>query len=170
MAQIRKRGTSQYQARVRLKGHPEFNKTFTTRKEAALWALQQETLLGQGLGDSLYRAERVTLGKALERYGAEVSPLKKGHHQEVKRIRRWLENPLAQLPLPQVRGSDLAQFRDARLAGGVSGNTVRLDMALISHLYEVARKDWGFETLQNPVKACRTPLAARGWDWWVLPG
>lgn len=59
---------------------------------------------------------------------------------------------------------DLARYRDSRLEMGVGGNTVRLELALISHLYEVARKDWGYEMLGNPAKAMRKPRLPRGRD------
>lgn len=170
MAQIRKRGPKQYQARVRLKGHPEASQTFPTRQAAQLWAAQHENLLSQGFAASLQESRSMTLSDALQRYADEVTPHKKSKHQELKRIRLWKLHPLAALPLSEIRGADIARYRDARLTGGASGNTVRLDLALISHLFEVARKDWGLETLANPVKACRAPKLARGRDRRLLPG
>lgn len=170
MAQIRKRGPSQYQARVRLQGYPEQTKTFRTKQEAATWANERERLVLQGFASSIREADRVTLNGALERYSKEVTPLKKGRQQELARLRRWQKNPLAAQPLSQIRGADLARYRDLRLEQGAGGNTVRLDLALISHLYEVARKDWGFETLANPVKAMRKPKLPRGRDRRLSPG
>lgn len=170
MAQIRKRGQTQYQARVRLKGYPEVSKTFPTKQEAILWAAEREGQLLQGLAGALREAERLTLGNALDRYAEEVSVHKKGYLQELKRVKRWKREPMASLPLGHIRGADMARYRDGRMNGGVSGNTVRLDLALISHLYEVARKDWGLETLDNPVKACRKPKVSRGRDRRLMPG
>lgn len=170
MAQIRRRGPQQYQARVRIKGYPEASQTFTTRHEAHSWASQRETQLLQGLGSSLQEAKRLTLSDALDRYAIEVSPSKKSAKQELKRVRWWKANPLASLPLSRIRGADMAMYRDSRIDNGASGNTVRLDLALISHLYEVARKDWGLETLSNPVKACRKPKLSRGRDRRLVAG
>jgi integrase len=132
--------------------------------------LEREKQVMQGLGESIKEASRLTLSEALERYLKEVSVTKKGHLQECKRIKQWQGNPLAVITLDKVRGADMARYRDTRLAGGASGNTVRLDLALISHLFEVARKDWGLETLENPVKACRKPKLSRGRDRRLLPG
>lgn len=164
MATIRKRGPQQYQARIRITGYPAASKTLPTKQEALAWATQQELLILRGLGDASKAADTLLLGDALERYGREVSPEKKSHAQEVQRIRAWRKNPLAALPLSRLRGVDLASYRDTRLNTGISGNTLRLEFALLSHLYEVARKDWGLETLQNPVKALRMPKVARGRD------
>ena len=46
----------------------------------------------------------------------------------------------------------------------MSGNTVRLELALICHLFEIALKEWGMEGLSNPVKAIRKPKVSRGRD------
>ncbi|NVL47486.1 site-specific integrase, partial [Pseudomonas syringae pv. actinidiae] len=43
-------------------------------------------------------------------------------------------------------------------------NTVRLSLALISHLYTVAIKDWGIEGLSNPVAKLRMPKGSRERD------
>jgi integrase len=162
MANIRKRGPSQYQGRVRVKGYPEASRTFKTKQEALEWAIAHERQLQVGLGESLRKSHETTLAIALERYAAEVSPTKKGHLQELRRIHVWAKQPIAAFSLSKIRGVDIAKIRDARINSGISGDTVRLDLAIISHLYEVARKDWGLETLQNPVKACRKPKAGKG--------
>jgi integrase len=170
MASIRKRGIGQYQARLRIKGYPVATQTFKTRKEALQWATEREQLLLQGLGDAQSLAEKMSLADALDRYGREVTPSKKSHVQEANRIRCWKANPLASLSLTEIRGSHLAAYRDLRTQRGISGNTLRLEFALLSHLYEVARKDWGLETLSNPVKVIRKPKVARGRDRRLLPG
>jgi hypothetical protein len=69
---------------------------------------------------------------------------------------------LAYRPLNSLRGADLAAYRDARLTAGVGGNTVRLELALPSHMFEVARREWNMEDLVNPVKAIRKPKVPRG--------
>ena len=76
MAQIRKRGPSQYQARVRLTGHPEVTRTFSLRQDAVVWASERERLLMQGLGAAMRGADQLTLYDALERYAREVTPSK----------------------------------------------------------------------------------------------
>jgi hypothetical protein len=73
VAQIRKRGPSQYQARVRLKGHPEVTRTFSSRQDALAWATEQERLLLQGLGAAIRGADQLTLYEALERYATDVT-------------------------------------------------------------------------------------------------
>lgn len=170
MAQIRKRGPSQYQARVRLKGYPEVTRTFSSRQDALAWATEREQLLLQGLGTAIRDADQLTLYAALERYAMEVTPSKRGQQQELSRLRRWQQHPVAEQPLSRIRAADFARFRDTRQEQGAGANTIRLDLALVSHVFEVARKDWGLEALSNPVKAIRKPRLPRGRERRLLPG
>ncbi|ABR91632.1 site-specific recombinase, phage integrase family [Janthinobacterium sp. Marseille] len=162
MPQIRKRAADQFQARVRIKGNPELSKTFSTKAAAVHWADEQERLVKQGRGSAILLANNLTITAALDRYAREVTPLKKGWKQELVRLRRWQSNPLAQLTMPQLRAAELAKYRDQRLSDGLGANTVRLELALISHVYEVAIKDWGLEVLINPVRIIRKPKLPRG--------
>jgi hypothetical protein len=114
MAQIRKRGPSQYQARVRLAGHPEVSRTFSSRLDALAWAGECERLVTQGLGDALREADQLTLYHALERYANEVTPAKRSQQQELSRLRRWQQHPLADQSLSRIRAADFAKFRDLR--------------------------------------------------------
>lgn len=109
-------------------------------------------------------AEATTVAEALERYEREISKNKKGARQERTRIKTWAEGKYGRKSLATLRSSDLAEYRDARLAEGVSTNTVRLSLALISHLYTVAIKDWGIEGLSNPVAKLRMPKGSRERD------
>ncbi len=37
----------------------------------------------------------------------------------------------------------MAHYQDARIKSGYASNTVRLELAVLSHLFETARKEWG---------------------------
>jgi len=52
----------------------------------------------------------------------------------------------------------LVQYRDEKISEGSAANTARLNLAIISHLFEIARKKWGMEGLANPVKSIRVPF------------
>lgn len=161
MATITKRG-SNYHVRIRHKGYPTQSKTFTTRPDARAWASSVEGEMLRGVFVSRVESERTTLQQALDRYALEVTPNKKGAARELQRIRLWKDHPLSYRALASIRGADMAKYRNERAAQGVSGNTIRLDLALVSHVYEVARKEWGMECLVNPVKAIRRPKLAKG--------
>jgi integrase len=163
MAMFEKRGPGQWRARVKKKGYPIVTKTFATKAKAEEWARAQEAAMDDGRWQDRREAEATTLSAALTRYYKQVTPTKKGAVQERRRINAWKRDPLASRSLASIRGADIAKWRDDRLAAGKSPTTVRTDLALISHLYEVARKDWTMP-LDNPVRACRMPSPAKGRD------
>ena len=170
MPQIRKRAPSQFQARVRLTGHPEVTRTFSSRQDAVQWANERERMVSQGLGEAMRMADDMTLFQALDRYANEVTPLKRSQQQELSRLRRWQQNPIADQSLSRIRAVEFARYRDQRQEQGAGANTIRLDLALVSHVFEVARKDWGMEALSNPVKAIRKPKLPRGRERRLLSG
>ena len=163
MATFRKRSGS-WQALVKKKGFGQIGRTFDTKAEAESWAKIVEAEMVRGVFFSRKEAESTTLSEALDRYEREVSSTKKGYLQEKKRIRAWKSHPLGKRFLASIQGKDFALYRDERIKSGSSANTVRLDLAVISHLFEVARKEWGMEGLHNPVKAIRMPSPPAGRD------
>ncbi len=157
MAAFIKRGESQWQAKIRRKGFAPQSKTFNTKPEAEKWARSVEAEIDRGTFIDRREADGTTLEDALERYGREVTPLKKGARAERNRIKRWQAHKLAKCSLSAVRGKDMAKFRDERRAEGKAENTIRLDLALISAMYETARREWGLEGLANPVRMIKAP-------------
>lgn len=154
---IRKRGDLQFQAVIRRKGWPEQRKTFFTEKDAQKWARGVEHEMDRGIFISRHVSESTTLYEALDRYAREVSSLKKSHARELVRINNLKTNLLATRFLASLRGSDFASFRDKKRAEGKAENTIRLDLALLSHLFNTARREWGMEGLVNPVLSIKMP-------------
>ncbi|MCK9296192.1 MAG: site-specific integrase [Desulfobulbaceae bacterium] len=164
MATIRKRGPYQWEVRIRKKGQPVQCKTFEVKKDAEDWAREIESEMSRGVFVSRREAENTTLAEALDRYSREITPQKKGFQQEQSRIEAWKRHPLSQRYLATLRGVDFARYRDDRLEAGKSQSTVRLELAIISHLFTVARKEWGMEVLSNPVQAIRLPATSKARD------
>lgn len=138
MATFRKRGPHQWQAQVRKKGYPLQTKSFETRAAAQAWARAVEVDMDRGSFVSRAEADSTTLKQVLERYRDEITPLKKGAGPETARIRALLRHPLAQRFVGTIRGVDIARFRDERLKK-VLPSTVKRDLVILSHLFEVAR-------------------------------
>jgi integrase len=59
------------------------------------------------------------------------------------------------MQLDKITGEVVAQYRDARLKE-VSANTVRLELAFLSVVFEQCRKEWGL-AVSNPVRQIRMP-------------
>ncbi len=155
VASIRKHGNG-WQARISRKGHSAIAQTFLHRNDAERWARQTETEIDRGIHFRTSAAENVRLRELIERYRTEVTAHKKGAEQELMRLDRWSKHPLADKTLRRIRSHDIAKYRNDRINAGRSNNTVRLEMAILSHLFTIARKEWGFEGLDNPFANVRS--------------
>lgn len=150
-----RRKNGKYQARVTAKGK-SLSATFPTREAAEAWALasQQELLLGKHA--DAQRARRGTFGQLLDRYADIITPTKRGHRQELQRIRMLRAHPIAERVIGELTTADFAQLRD-ELGVGRKPNTVRLYLTLCQHVFRVAISEWGYSTLANPLGGLRKP-------------
>jgi integrase len=85
-----------------------------------------------------------------------ISRKKKGASQELTKINKWLRSPIANRPLKDLDSADFAAWRDERLAEGVAPATIRNYLAIVSHLYNVARREWRIK-LDNPIADVAKP-------------
>jgi integrase len=169
MAYIKERG-AYWRAEVRRKGYKPTYRTFDTQKQALQWARRVESEMDSGLYVDRTEAERTTLRSALERYQRDIVPTKLHPYQETCRINRWLQSDLCYRTLANLKGADFARYRDERREQGRAENTIRLELQLVSHMYELARKEWGMEGLLNPLKNIRKPGGSRARDRRLRPG
>lgn len=156
MASFRKRGELQWQARIARKGFPPQVKTFMTRADAEAWARQVESEIDRGTFVSRAEAESTSLKECLDRYKREISPLKKGADQEAYMLKVVASTPLATRMVATIRSADIAYLRDTWLQTYKPATVLRR-LALLSHVFSIARKEWGMESLANPVEAIRKP-------------
>ena len=169
MATIRKRGDLQWQVMVRRQGHPTLSKTFDNKRDAELWGIETEREIRRGLFIDRRETDSTTLKSALERYLIEVTPTKKSRNREEIRIKYLMGLRLAEFGISSIRPRDIAEFRDMRRKEGKADNTIRLDLALLSRVFETARRDWGF-AVQNPVKEISQPKPGKGRQRRLLDG
>ncbi|WP_175752596.1 site-specific integrase [Burkholderia anthina] len=183
MGHIIKLPSGRFQARISYADGKVKTRSFATLEEAEQW-LQSHLPAGNLRSVSAkHRPEMrafaiqsaapsrdLTLREALEKYAQEVTPLKKSARTELGVLGRWLKHPLADRLFYSIRGADLTAHMNQRLARGIAIATIRTEIALISHLYEVARTDWGYEDLQNPRKAMRSIKQGNVRDRRLRPG
>lgn len=169
MAYISQRGIF-WRAEIRRRGNKPVYRTFDTQKQAQQWARKIESEIDAGAYIDKSEAERTTLREALERYRKEVVPTKRYPYQENQRIDRWLQQDLTYKTLIALRGADFAEYRDGRRAAGRAENTIRLELQLVSHLFEIARKEWRMEGLLNPLKNIRKPGGSKARERRLHPG
>jgi len=84
MASISKRGLF-WRAQIRTKGYPSQSRTFDTRAAAEKWARLVESEMDRGIFIDRSEAERTSLSDALDRYGREITPSKRGQAQELRK-------------------------------------------------------------------------------------
>lgn len=169
MASITKRG-QYWRAQIRRRGYPDQYSSHDTKAQAEAWGRHEENLRDRGVWVSREEAERTTLSEALDRYAREIVPTKSHPLVEQGKVDRWKRHPLATRFLANLRGADFAKYRDDRRALGRADNTIRLELAIMSHLFEIARKEWGMEGLLNPLKNIRKPSGRKARDRRLLAG
>jgi len=152
-----------WEAVIRKGGWPTAAKTFRTKRDAQDWARQTEDEMVRGLYLRRAGSERTTLGAALDRYLAEVSSTKRPSTRagEEKRS-QILKAHLGAWSLAAITPERVAQYRDERLAAGLAHNSVRLELALLSHLFTTAIREWGLGLTYNPVANVRKPSPGPG--------
>ena len=155
MATFRKRpgpgGRAAWQAQIIRRGHDRQYKTFNTKAAAEAWAATIESEIARGVFVSRAEAEATSLAEALDRYAREVVPRKRSGTRELSTVAAWRSSSLASRSMAGVRGKDMADAVRDMEGRGLSPNTIRLHLALLSHLFNVARTAWGMESLSNPV-------------------
>jgi integrase len=162
MATIWKRGKLEWQVRIRRKGWSEANKTFGSKADAEIWARQIESEMDRGIFVSRTEAEQTTLKEALERYKLEFIPHLSHPEVVISRVNHLQKRKLASRFLATIRSKDIAEFIEERKYEGVAQNTIRLDLATLSKLFEIAIRNWGMESLVNPVKRVNKPKLPNG--------
>lgn len=178
MATIAKTPSGTWKAIVRKTGWPTTIKTFRLKKDAEDWARKAEDDMVRGVFIQRAPSERMTFEKAMERYLKDVTPLKRPSTQYAERMR---STPLlaffGKYSIAAISSDLIATYRDTRLAGDDrrnkkgepdpkprSSNTVRLEIALLGHLFTIAMKEWGLGLPSNPVSNIRRPAPGPGRD------
>lgn len=162
MATVRER-KDKWQAIVKRKGYPVITQTFTLKKDAERWARQQETLFDSGLWQDSTTANQTTLYELLDRYAKEVTPSKRGSRAELHVIKYYKSNKLSKLTVSAITPMLVAECRDSRLKQ-VSSGTVLRELSILSHVFTVAIRDWGYALHNNPVKLIRKPAQGKPRD------
>ena len=165
MATITKTDSGSWKALIRRTGWPTIIKTFRIRRDAEDWARTTEDEIIRGIYVPRKDSEKLTVASALDRYEIEISPTKKAstQHKEKSQI-KTVKNALGKYSLATLTADTIAKYRDKRLADGKSNNTVRRELALLSHLYNTAIREWGLGIVVNPVTNVRKPKPGKPRD------
>lgn len=165
MATIVKTPSGTWKAVIRKIGWPTTAKTFRTKRDAEDWARRTEDEMVRGVYLSRAPSEKLTVSAALTRYLAEVSATKKTTTQRSESFSaKHLDAFFGKYSMAAVSAELVAKYRDERLAAGKSNNTVRLELAMLGHLFRIAIQEWGIGLTFNPVASIRKPSPGVGRD------
>ena len=134
-------------------------KVFDVKAQATAWAAQTEADIISGKSGAI---PDKTFGQLLARYADEVSITKRGAKWEINRINLLCRDGIAGVKLRDLKQTDLASWRDARLRV-VSPASVCREMNILSHALNVAMNEWKWLPA-NPLKGVRRPPPTRPRD------
>ncbi|MEO1018932.1 MAG: site-specific integrase [Pseudomonadota bacterium] len=165
MATCTKTPAGNWKVVVRKQGWPTKSKTFRVKRDATDWARRVEDEMVRGVFIDRANSHRQKVSVALDRYLAEVTPTKKSSTAvREKRRAKILRQYLGDYSLTALTPELIGKYRDERIQEGKSASTVRLELALLSHLFTIAIREWRLGLIGNPVAMVRKPAPAPGRD------
>lgn len=169
MASLRFRN-GKWQVQVRRHGHASQAKSFQSKPDAQRWSRQIEAELDRTLIPNDVRSlSTITVAQVLTRYRETVTNEKRGVVPERKRIEMFLRQRWSTPPLGKVDASIFSRYRDTRLRQVQPGTVIR-ELGLLRSIFEMARREWGYTALQNPLAGLRKPKAPEGRERRLKPG
>jgi integrase len=167
MAVIEARGRG-FRARVRIKGFPPQSAAFERLTDARRWAQQTEAAIREGRHFKTSEAKKHAVSELVDRYIGNVIPLKKLNSRGTQKAQlEWWKKQIGAYLLSNVTPAILAKCRD-RLAFvdeerkvARSPSTVVRYLAVLSHAFSVAVKEWGWLE-ENPMRRVTKPKEPRG--------
>lgn len=163
MATITKTPSGTWKAVIRKAGWPTASKNFRIKRDAEDWSRRTEDEMVRGVFIQRAPSERLTFNVALDRYLKEVTVTKSAFTQrgEISKAKQ-LNAVLGKYSLAAITPDLVAEYRDKRLEEGKQPNTVRLELALLGHLFTVAIQEWRIGLAYNPVANIRKPSPGEG--------
>lgn len=133
-----------YRAKVRVRGYPPESASFNRLTDARQWAQRKEAEMRSGRYLSQAEGQRHTLAEGIDRYLRDVMPHKNDTTQDgqIPQLKFW-KDKLGHKAIGKVTTADIAQVRD-ELSHSVANATVSRYLAVLSHLFTLAVREWGW--------------------------
>jgi len=137
------------------------SKSFPTKGEAAVWARSIETQLDCTVrSPNIQDLYKLTVADLLTRYENEVTPTKRGEKAERSRLQTLRRHSVSKVRLSDLSGASAARYRDDRLKQ-VQAASVRRELVVLRHVFEVAKSEWNIPLPSNPVHSIKLPKDSR---------
>jgi integrase len=177
MATLVKTPAGTWKAVVRRLGWPTACRTFRLKRDATRWARRVEDEIARGLFTHCPSAHRLSFSAAIDRYLHEVRADKSATTVITDTGRtRPLRAFFGKYSISTITPDLVARYRDSRLATHrrikdparrtqaplLAPGTVRLELALLSHMFTIAIREWRLGLMINPVACIRRPSPGPG--------
>lgn len=171
MASIEKRKTADdqitYRVKIRLKGFPTQTATFERLTDARRWVQQTESAIREGRYFKTTESRRHTLEEAIDRYIRDILPTKPKSSKDQATQLNWWKGAVGKHCLADITPSVIAECRDqlskmeTSRGTAKSAATVNRYLAILSHLFTIAVKEWGWIE-ENPLRKVSKLKEPRG--------
>lgn len=169
MATIRRR-RDKYEVQVRRSGLPHVSKTFHVLKDAQEWARHMEVQADRkDLPADPKVLRSVTLAELVTRYKNTITVGKRGCVAETAVLNSFLLHPTCRRRLSDISATLFASYRDERLRE-VSVATVKRQLGILRHMFNVAHDEWGLPIKENPLSKLQFKGADQRRERRLLPG
>lgn len=151
MATIRKNRSGKYEVQIRRKGFASICRCFHNRSDAMEWARHMEVQADRGeLPTPLKVLDQYRVKDILKRYKDEISVKKLSYDNERHILNRLIQQPFASMSLAEINSAKICDYRDKRLKV-VQPGTVRRELALLKHAFDIAEREWNMPIRVNPL-------------------
>lgn len=171
MASIKERkdkeGKMHYHVQIRIKGCPPQYASFKRKTDAERWIQQTEAAIREGRHFKTSESKKHTLGQLIDRYIKNVLPTKRKCEQRQGAQLNWWKKQLGSYLLADITPALIAEQRDILLRETTkrrklrSPATVVRYMAVLSHAFTIAIKEWGWIE-DSPLRKVTKPREPRG--------
>ena len=161
------KGKKRYRVQIKLKGFPAQNATFERRTDAKEWAKRTESAMKEGRHFKTMESKKHNVGEMIGRYKKSILPTKGSHQPNQKIQLNYWKKRIGDYTLADCTPALIAECRDelldeiTQLKKKRSPATVNRYLAVLSHCFTIAMKEWGWID-DNPLRKVTKPKEPRG--------
>tara|TARA_R100000458_G_scaffold58060_1_gene65335 strand:+ start:640 stop:1647 length:1008 start_codon:yes stop_codon:yes gene_type:complete len=152
MAHIRKR-KGKFFVEIRKRYGQKLYATFDKLSDARSFAKETELQIQQNRFRDISEASKTTLKIVIQRYVREIIKNKDDKKRERSKYNVILRSDICRKTLTDLRSSDFAKFRDARLEMGISNSTINRELSAMRVAIQTSIDEWDCWLPENPVKS-----------------
>lgn len=155
-------GKKVFRVKVRLRGQGEESATFNRLTDAKHWAAKIEDAIRESRYFPRREGAKHSLSEAIDRYKRDILP-RKSYSTSLTQLGQleWWRGALGNKAIGSVSSADISTCRDQLIQEGKSASTIIRYIAVISHLFSIAEKEWQW-IKDNPVRAVTKPREPEG--------